>query len=62
MPQTSMGFLLTLVTVRLVPALVNAVGWQWAFAILAIGPAFGIWAMQSLKRSPDAKKLAGGKG
>jgi MFS family permease len=60
--QTSMGFLLTLVTVRLVPTLVAAAGWQWAFAFLALGPLFGIWAMRRLGRSPEAAKLAGGRG
>jgi hypothetical protein len=40
--QTSMGFLLTLATIQLVPALVTAVGWPWAFPILALGPAAGI--------------------
>jgi MFS family permease len=60
--QTSMGFLLTLVTIRLVPTLVDRYGWQWSFAILALGPMFGIWAMRRLKSSPDAEKLAGGRG
>jgi MFS family permease len=60
--QTSMGFLLTLVTVRLVPTLVDRYGWQWSFAILALGPLFGIWAMRQLRRSPEAEKLAGGRG
>ena len=60
--QTSMGFLLTLITVRLVPTLVDNIGWQWAFAFLALGPVFGIWAMARLKVSPDARKLAGGRG
>jgi len=46
--QTSIGFLLTIVTIQLVPHLVNAVTWRWAFAILALGPAFGIMAMQRL--------------
>jgi MFS family permease len=60
--QTSMGFLLTLVTVRLVPTLVDNFGWQWSFSILALGPLFGIWAMRHLRQSPDAEKLAGGRG
>ncbi|MFN2136039.1 MAG: MFS transporter [Candidatus Promineifilaceae bacterium] len=60
--QTSMGFLLTLITVRLVPTLVDNIGWRWAFAILALGPIFGIWAMRRLQRSPDAARLAGGRG
>jgi MFS family permease len=60
--QTSMGFLLTLITVRLVPTLVERVGWQWSFTFLALGPLFGIWAMRRLLHSPDAVKLAGGRG
>jgi MFS family permease len=58
--QTSLGFLLTLVTIRLIPTLVERIGWSWAFAFLAIGPAFGVWAMYSLRRMPKALKLAGG--
>jgi MFS family permease len=60
--QTSLGFLLTLVSIRLVPALVGLVGWQWAFAVLALGPAAGSWAMFALKRSPEAARLANGRG
>jgi MFS family permease len=60
--QTSLGFLLTLVTIRLVPTLVDLVGWNWAFAFLALGPAAGIWAMSTLRHSTSASRLAGGKG
>lgn len=60
--QTSVGFLLTLISIRVVPPVVDAVGWHFAFASLAVGPAFGIWAMARLARSPDAARLAGGRG
>jgi len=60
--QTSMGFLLTLASIRLIPVLVAWVGWQWAFTLLALGPIFGVWAMWSLNRSPAALQLAGGRG
>lgn len=60
--QTSLGFLLTLVSIRLIPVLVDWVGWQYAFAVLAFGPLFGIWAMWTLKQSPVALRLAGGRG
>lgn len=60
--QTSMGFLLTLASIQLVPVLVDAIGWRWAFAALALGPAVGSWSMWLLKRSPDAARLAGGRG
>jgi MFS family permease len=60
--QTSLGFLLTVITIRLIPTLEGIVGWRWAFAFLALGPLMGIAAMWSLKRSPEAVKLAGGRG
>lgn len=59
--QTSLGFLLTLVTIWLIPVWVDLVGWSWAFAFLSIGPAFGVWAMSALRRMPLAERLAGGK-
>jgi MFS family permease len=50
MLQTSMGFLLTMITIQAVPAMVDAVAWRWAFAFLALGPAVGIWSIQRLRR------------
>jgi MFS family permease len=46
--QTSLGFLLTMVSIQLVPHLVSATGWRWAFVSLAVGPALGIGAMRRL--------------
>jgi MFS family permease len=60
--QTSLGFLLTLVSIRLIPVLVDWIGWERAFMMLGLGPVFGIWAMWLLKRSPAAARLAGGRG
>ncbi len=60
--QTSLGFLLTLITIRMIPLLERWVGWEWTFAFLAIGPAVGVWAMYALRRLPAAARLAGGKG
>jgi MFS family permease len=48
--QVSLGFLLTMLPMQLVPALARASGWRWAFAILSIGPAAGIWAVRRLVR------------
>ncbi|MGA3246385.1 MAG: MFS transporter [Bacteroidota bacterium] len=59
--QTSLGFLLTLVTIRLIPVFVNLIGWSWAFAFLSIGPALGVLAMGILRTLPTAHQLAGGK-
>ena len=46
--QTSLGFLLTIVTIQGVPLLREAVGWPVAFGVLALGPAAGIMAMRRL--------------
>jgi MFS family permease len=46
--QTSLGFLLSAVTIQLVPLLAGAVGWRWAFTALAVGPGLGIWSIRRL--------------
>ncbi|MBA2572885.1 MAG: hypothetical protein H0V06_07565 [Gemmatimonadetes bacterium] len=47
--QTSLGFLLTIVTIQGVPLLREVAGWPVAFGVLALGPAAGIVAMLRLK-------------
>jgi MFS family permease len=59
--QTCIGFLLTTITIELVPILVARVGWGWAFAALAPGPAFGVYSMLRLRALPEAAKIALGK-
>jgi len=59
--QTAMGFTLTLVTIHLMPILVDGLGWRYAFMPLAIGPALGVWAMARLRAHPEATRLAGGR-
>jgi MFS family permease len=59
--QTSMGFLLTLATIHMIPWLVDVVGWRYAFAALAPGPLVGVIAMARLRYHPDAVKLANGR-
>jgi len=59
--QTCVGFALTMVSIWLIPLVVTHVGWGWAFATLAIGPALGILAMGRLRALPEASKLAGGR-
>jgi MFS family permease len=60
--QLAIGFLLTVATIWLIPALVERVGWRWAFAALVPGPALGALAMFRLKESPEAACIAGGRG
>ena len=49
--QLAAGFTLTVVTIWLIPELVELVTWRWAFAVLAAGPLVGVWAMLRLLRS-----------
>ncbi len=60
--QTAMGFLLTLVTIRGVPIIAGAWGWQWSFILLAIGPSVGLYAMMRIRRSGAKELIAGGLG
>jgi MFS family permease len=59
--QTSLGFLLTLISTWLVPRAVEAWGWPMAFAFLAPGPFLGTLAMGALRRLPESAKLAQGR-
>jgi hypothetical protein len=59
--QTALGFTLTLATIHLLPHFVDLVGWRHAFVPLAIGPAFGVWAMARLRADPRSIRLAGGR-
>jgi len=49
--QVALGFLLTMLTIQIVPAIAEAAGWRWAFPLLVAGPSFGIWAMRTLMRA-----------
>jgi MFS family permease len=54
--QTCLGFLLTIVTIRLVPVWVEWWGWERAYMPLAIGPALGVFAMWRLSRPSGAAR------
>ncbi len=57
--QTAIGFLITVASIRLVPALADQVGWRWAFTVLAAGPALGIAAMAAFGREPAERSSEG---
>jgi MFS family permease len=59
--QLALGFTLTIVSIRLVPVAVDAVGWRYALLPLAAGPLLGTVAMLRLRRTPAALSLANGK-
>ena len=52
--QTSVGFLLTMVTIQGVPVLQESFGWSWAFPALALGPVFGIAAIRRFDQGGKA--------
>jgi MFS family permease len=52
--QTCLGFLLTIVTIELLPRAAALVGWRWASLLLVPGPLAGIVAM---RRLPGAAAL-----
>ncbi|WP_342641546.1 MFS transporter [Rhodoligotrophos ferricapiens] len=59
--QTCIGYLITLASIHLMPYVVDAIGWHFAFSVLAVGPFLGAAAMAGLRRSPEAYVMAGGR-
>jgi len=59
--QMCLGFLLTTVSIELIPILQNQVGWRYAFILLAPGPLFGVISMLRLRQLPEAVKIAHGR-
>jgi MFS family permease len=47
--QTCVGFLLTMVTIELLPRVAEAGSWRWASLLLVPGPVFGAYAMVRLR-------------
>lgn len=56
--QTSLGFLLTTITIQIIPPLVAWVGWQAAFVALGVGPMLGVYALRALVRAERAASAA----
>ena len=52
--QTCAGFLLTMVSMRLVPLVAANYGWRWTFVVLVPGPLLGAMAMSRLRQSRGA--------
>jgi MFS family permease len=47
--QMCVGFLITIISINLIPFFQIWIGWEWAFTILGIGPLLGIMAMKRFK-------------
>lgn len=59
--QTCLGFLLTMLSIKLISLIQPLVGWQYVFILLAPGPILGTIAMLRLRSLPEALKIAHGK-
>jgi len=59
--QTSVGFGITLISIRLLPSFVHTVSWSFGFTLLALGPLIGIIALILLRKEPDSTKIGQGK-
>jgi MFS family permease len=59
--QMCIGFLLTTISIELIPKVVEVVSWRYAFVILAPGPLLGVLAMLRLRALPEAVKIAHGR-
>jgi MFS family permease len=59
--QMCIGFLLTTISIELIPKVVEVVSWRYAFMVLAPGPLLGVLAMLRLRGLPEAVKIAHGR-
>ena len=59
--QMCIGFLLTTISIELIPKVETLWGWRYAFMILAPGPFLGVIAMMRLRQLPEAIKIAHGR-
>lgn len=59
--QMCIGFLLTTISIELIPKVVDLVTWRYAFIILAPGPLLGVLAMLRLRSLPESLKIAHGR-
>ena len=57
--QTCAGFLLTMVSMRLLPLAAASYGWQWVFLLLVPGPLLGAMAMNKLRKTPGSGQFDG---
>jgi MFS family permease len=60
--QTCAGFLLTMISMRLLPAVAASTGWQWAFLTLVPGPFLGALVMRRLAKETSAAMALSARG
>ena len=55
--QTCAGFLLTMVSIQLLPIAAGAYGWRWVFLLLVPGPLLGALAMRRITAPASAESV-----
>jgi len=59
--QTAIGFFIAIISIQIVPFVVEQFSWKFAFSFLFMGPVFGIIALLKLRGLPESEKIAHGK-
>lgn len=60
--QMGIGFLITIVSIQLLPLVADAIGgWRWAFLALIPGPIIGTIAVLRLRNLPESLQIAHGR-
>jgi MFS family permease len=53
--QMALGFVVTVATIRLLPAVADAIGWRWAMTVLTLGPLAGALAMSGVPAARNVR-------
>ena len=59
--QMGMGFLITILPIKILPIISTSLGWGYAFSLLSIGPFLGIISMVTLRKLPESSSMAMGR-
>lgn len=54
--QMCVGFIITIITIQLIPILQKIVGWEFVFMMLSLGPIFGIFSMLKFNKYEVKKR------
>ncbi|MGC8472562.1 MAG: MFS transporter [Acidimicrobiales bacterium] len=58
--QTAVGFVITILSINLVAAARDVLGWHWVFVLLSAGPFLGVYSMLRLRAHASSFAMAGG--
>lgn len=55
--QMAIGFLITVISINLLPIVQRQIGWEWVFILLSIGPLLGVFSMLKLIKLEGGAKI-----